>query len=321
MSNRDFVSGMTALQDIIIDEEFKRLLPPLDEQTYLSLEKSILDYGCMNPLVLWNNILIDGYNRYEILSKHDLPFQTTDMDFDSRDKVLIWIISTQVSRRNLTAMQLTYFRGLHYNTEKKLHGGDRYTKSISSGQNVHLSGTTANRLSEHYGVTSRTIRRDGEIAEVISAIGRESPDAKRNILSGTARISRKHLRELSSDPEKDISETASKIEAGTFKANERSDKTGLRKDYGSNSNGFDGNVIGNPSAGKGDPIKPGKYRHYKGSEYNVIGFAKHSETLDDMVIYTALYGKHEVWVRPRSMWEDLIEVNSKTVKRFEYVGG
>ena len=69
-----------------------------------------------------------------------------------------------------------------------------------------------------------------------------------------------------------------------------------------------------------NPIPLDVYRHYKGNQYEVIGFAKHSETLEDMVIYKALYGERESWVRPLSMWENLIEIDGKTVKRFEYVG-
>ena len=68
-----------------------------------------------------------------------------------------------------------------------------------------------------------------------------------------------------------------------------------------------------------NPIPPGVYRHYKGNMYEVVGFAKHSETLEDMVVYKALYGEGGTWVRPLSMWNNPIEVDGKTVKRFEYV--
>lgn len=69
-----------------------------------------------------------------------------------------------------------------------------------------------------------------------------------------------------------------------------------------------------------NPIPLGTYRHYKGNQYEVIGFAKHSETLEDMIIYRALYGEGGTWVRPLSMWDNPIKVDGKTVKRFEYVG-
>ena len=67
-------------------------------------------------------------------------------------------------------------------------------------------------------------------------------------------------------------------------------------------------------------IPLGRYRHYKGNEYEVVGFAKHSETMEDMVIYKALYGDFGTWVRPLSMWENPIEADGKTVTRFEYIG-
>ena len=66
-------------------------------------------------------------------------------------------------------------------------------------------------------------------------------------------------------------------------------------------------------------IKLGKYRHFKGNEYRVIGIASHSETLEPMVVYQALYGEGGLWVRPAKMWNEIIELPEKTVKRFELV--
>lgn len=63
-------------------------------------------------------------------------------------------------------------------------------------------------------------------------------------------------------------------------------------------------------------ITPGRYRHYKGNEYEVIGMARHSETLEPMVIYKALYGDNEYWVRPAGMWNETVEVNGKKFLRF-----
>ena len=66
-------------------------------------------------------------------------------------------------------------------------------------------------------------------------------------------------------------------------------------------------------------IKLGNYKHYKGKEYEVIGVAKHSETLEDLVVYRALYNKHEVWVRPLKMFLEDVEVDGKKVLRFEFI--
>lgn len=67
-------------------------------------------------------------------------------------------------------------------------------------------------------------------------------------------------------------------------------------------------------------IKLGKYRHFKGNEYEVIAIAKHSETLEEMVVYKALYDDGDIWVRPAKMWDETIERDGKTFKRFEYIG-
>ena len=66
-------------------------------------------------------------------------------------------------------------------------------------------------------------------------------------------------------------------------------------------------------------IKPGIYEHYKGTRYELIAIANHSETLEKMVVYKALYGEGEYWVRPLSMWEELVEVNGEQVPRFRYI--
>ncbi len=66
-------------------------------------------------------------------------------------------------------------------------------------------------------------------------------------------------------------------------------------------------------------LKLGIYKHYKGNLYELIAIANHSETLEKMVVYKALYGKEEVWVRPISMWDELVEADGKIVHRFELV--
>lgn len=67
-------------------------------------------------------------------------------------------------------------------------------------------------------------------------------------------------------------------------------------------------------------IKIGRYRHFKGNEYEVLGIAKHSETTEEMVVYRALYGEHGLWVRPASMWNETVERDGKVYQRFTYIG-
>ena len=67
-------------------------------------------------------------------------------------------------------------------------------------------------------------------------------------------------------------------------------------------------------------IIPGRYRHFKGNEYEVLYIAKHSETLEPMVVYRALYGERGIWVRPAFMWNETVTRDGKTYKRFTYIG-
>lgn len=67
-------------------------------------------------------------------------------------------------------------------------------------------------------------------------------------------------------------------------------------------------------------IRPGRYRHFKGNEYEVLGMAHHSETEEEMVVYRPLYGDHGLWVRPAAMWCELVERDGKVQPRFAYIG-
>ncbi len=71
---------------------------------------------------------------------------------------------------------------------------------------------------------------------------------------------------------------------------------------------------------KKSQIKLGKYRHYKGKEYEVVGIARHSETLEELVIYRALYGRHGLWARSIKVFKEKVVVGGKKVPRFKYVG-
>lgn len=67
-------------------------------------------------------------------------------------------------------------------------------------------------------------------------------------------------------------------------------------------------------------IKPGRYLHYKGKQYQVIGVARHSETLEEIVVYRPLYGDQGLWVRPATMFNESVTVDGEEIARFEYIG-
>ena len=93
------------MKELKIDREFQALIPPLSDEEFRQLETNVLKDGCRDALVTWKGTLVDGHNRYEICSKHDIPFQTVERDFSDRQSAIEWIILNQFGRRNLTAFQ------------------------------------------------------------------------------------------------------------------------------------------------------------------------------------------------------------------------
>jgi 16S rRNA G966 N2-methylase RsmD len=88
--------------NITIDPEFKALIPPLAPEELAQLEVNIIADGCRDPLVTWQGALIDGHNRYEICTRHGLPFETVEVDFADRTAAMLWMIDNQKGRRNVS---------------------------------------------------------------------------------------------------------------------------------------------------------------------------------------------------------------------------
>ncbi len=86
----------------IIDKEFAALIPPLTTDEYSQLEKNLMAEGCRDRLVVWGDILIDGHNRLQICTKHNIPYDVFAQDFADRDAAMRYIILNQFGRRNLT---------------------------------------------------------------------------------------------------------------------------------------------------------------------------------------------------------------------------
>jgi len=125
---------------IRIDQEFKSLIPPLTAEEYAGLEESIVQEGCRDALVLWGNVLIDGHNRYEICTAHNIPFQTVQKDFADRDAAMLWMIDLQRGRRNLSkvdsillAQKKTAILAAKAHENMSAGGGDKRSEAYKTG--------------------------------------------------------------------------------------------------------------------------------------------------------------------------------------------
>ena len=128
-----------------IDPEFQSQIPPLTDDEFKQLEENILKEGkLLSPLIVWNNTLVDGHNRYAILQKHpEICFSTMPLRFESREEVLAWICKNQLGRRNLTPEQKLFLIGKQYEAEKSSHGEARKESHDENGR-FHRSSQTDN---------------------------------------------------------------------------------------------------------------------------------------------------------------------------------
>jgi hypothetical protein len=93
------------MTEVQIDPEFQNWIIPLTTEEYSGLEKSILEDGCRDPLVVWNTVIVDGHHRFKICNDHNIPFKTVEKGFADRDDAKIWMFHNQIARRNLVPYQ------------------------------------------------------------------------------------------------------------------------------------------------------------------------------------------------------------------------
>ena len=154
-----------------IEPEFENLIPHQTDEQFTGLEKQIIKEGCRDPLVIWagENILIDGHNRYKICLKHNIPYQTVTMQFDDDNAVKNWIKRNAFNRRNLAPEVIALYRGDIYNYEKQEQGaptGNKNAGKIKDAKSAPLI-STSKRLADEFGVSERTIKSDGKVAEAV----------------------------------------------------------------------------------------------------------------------------------------------------------
>ena len=184
-----------------IDPEFQSQIPPLTDDEFKQLEENILKEGkLLSPLIVWNNTLVDGHNRYAILQKHpEIYFSTMPLPFESREEVLAWICKNQLGRRNLTPEQKYYLMGKQYEAEKAAHGGDRKSsdaKSSSLNANLIDSTKTCDRIAEENGVSKDTVIRASHYTRGIDIADNLSPGIKQKVFSGEVKFTNEEMSKL-----------------------------------------------------------------------------------------------------------------------------
>jgi len=155
------------LYTLIIDPEFRDLIPPLNEEELKMLEESIIANGCESPLIVWNGLIVDGHNRHAICQKHGIPFAVTEKEFSSREDAMLWMLRNQLGRRNLNSYQrsdLVLKLEPLMASEAKLRKGQRTDLGQNSAPGSQM-GKTSHKLAEMAGVSHDTIKKVKKLNE------------------------------------------------------------------------------------------------------------------------------------------------------------
>ena len=196
------------LSALKVDPEFQGKIPPLTFEELEQLEKNIVNDGkVINPLIVWNGLIVDGHNRYAILQKHpDIPYTVHEKEFADRFEAIIWICKNQLGRRNLSPEQKNYLIGKQYEAEKQVsyNRGNQYTLAKESGtsQNGKCQnhGWKCDQIAAENGVSKNTVIRAEQFAKGVDAAEEVSPGSRQKILSGTVKGTAKDIMALARTP-------------------------------------------------------------------------------------------------------------------------
>ena len=198
------------LPTLKIDREFKDLISPLQKFEYKQLEENILQDGCLNPIITWKGIIVDGHNRYEICEKHNIPFTVLEKSFSCRAEVISWICKNQLGRRNIPEETRKYLIGKQYQSQKQANqkkNPEGYNQYIKSMDKKPLSGhKTAVNLGKENNVTFVTISKYATYSKAIDDIGKKCPAIVPKILSGKYKISHENILMMATLPKAEIKE-------------------------------------------------------------------------------------------------------------------
>ena len=191
------------LQNLRVDPEFQSKIPPLTAEERSQLEANILEEGrLLNPLIVWNGLIVDGHNRFEILKEHpEIEYTVLEKEFAGREEeAIVWICKNQLGRRNLTPEQRRYLVGKQYEAEKLAHGGSRKMEGDQPschGDNLVSQPKTCERIAQENGVNWRSVIRSEKFAQNVDAAEAAVPGTREKILSGKVKPTAAELASVS----------------------------------------------------------------------------------------------------------------------------
>ena len=201
--------------ELIIDPEFKNLIPPMKPEEFQGLIESIMNngYDDLYSIVIWNKIIIDGHNRYAICKELNIEFPVSEKKFNNRFEVMNWIINNQLNRRSMTNEQRAYLLGKRYQEEKKDECMPRIKDDVVPLITIRpLDNIVEQKIAKKYKVSPNTVRKAEKFANAIDEVANNANINPYKILGREIKGTRKDIVELSQKPAELQKEIIEKIE-------------------------------------------------------------------------------------------------------------
>ena len=203
------MNNQLQLLTLKIDKEFKTLLAPLTIKEFEQLENNIKHEGCREPLSIWNGIIVDGHNRYNICHKHKIPFRIHHLNFTNRDEAIVWICANQLGRRNISEETKKYLIGKKYEIEKRIGarnaiGVNQHTNTDKPTTQTPSHNKTALEMGKQYSLSHSTVYKYGIYSKHVDIIHSKCPEMAAKILAGNIKASHENIENLSRLSKKEL---------------------------------------------------------------------------------------------------------------------
>lgn len=195
--------------ELKIDNELRSLLPPLGNEKRAQLEENLLRDGIREPLVVWQGVLVDGHNRYEIAQKHGLEFKTVEKQFATRDDVKFWMIMNQFGRRDLTAYERSI---LALKLKPVIAAKAKENQQLSEGRGQKGLPTLANLIDTRAEIAKAAGVSHGTIAKVEQIEAKATPEVKDALRAGDLSINAAYNKVKQAERKEDIQRQIEKVE-------------------------------------------------------------------------------------------------------------